>query len=144
MMPGTTENPVLGPGGGGLRLRQEGAVPFVEAMALQLAPRFIRVQAVHPTNTNTHLLHHEDLYRVFRPTSSRRRAGRRAGVRGFPGDADPVHRARGHGRPVLFLASDESKYITGHHIRVDVGSLLKIPGSESVVVTAASPHRGTP
>ena len=30
---------------------------------------------------------------------------------------------------VLFLASDESRYITGHHIRVDAGSLLQIPGS---------------
>jgi len=30
---------------------------------------------------------------------------------------------------VLFLASDESRYITGHHIRVDAGSLLQVPGS---------------
>jgi NAD(P)-dependent dehydrogenase (short-subunit alcohol dehydrogenase family) len=40
---------------------------YVEQMALHLAPRFIRVNCVHPTNVNTHLLHNDGLYRMFRP-----------------------------------------------------------------------------
>src|SRR3546814_3002588 len=36
-------------------------------MALQLASRFIRVNAIHPTNCNTHLVHNEGLYTLFRP-----------------------------------------------------------------------------
>ena len=31
------------------------------------------------------------------------------------------------GNAVLWLASDESRYITGQQIRVDAGSLLKFP-----------------
>lgn len=32
---------------------------------------------------------------------------------------------------MLFLASDESRYITGQQIRVDAGSLLKFPQGPS-------------
>jgi len=39
---------------------------YVEAIALQLAPHMIRVNAIHPTNVNTQLLHTDDIYRAFR------------------------------------------------------------------------------
>ena len=105
-------------------------LPYVEALALQLAPRFIRVNGVHPTNTNTHLLHHDDLYRVFRPDlESPTRADAEPAFVYFQAMPIPYIEPEDMAALVLFLASDESKYITGHHIRVDAGSLLKIPGS---------------
>ena len=42
---------------------------YTEQMALHLAHRSIRVNCVHPTNCNTHLLHNREMYKVFRPTS---------------------------------------------------------------------------
>ena len=48
-------------------------------------------------------------------------------IRGrLDGKVNPVHRARTWPTWV-FLASDESRYITGQQIRVDAGSLLKRP-----------------
>jgi NAD(P)-dependent dehydrogenase (short-subunit alcohol dehydrogenase family) len=130
MMPGTTDNPVLGPGGAGYNFAKKMLLPYVEALALQLAPRFIRVNGVHPTNTNTHLLHHDDLYRVFRPDlTAPTRADAEPAFVYFQAMPIPYIEPEDMADLVLFLASDESKYITGHHIRVDAGSLLKIPGS---------------
>ena len=130
LMPDTTDNPVLGPGGAGYGFAKKMLVPYVEALALQLASRFIRVNAVHPTNTNTHLLHHDDLYKVFRPdlTAPTREDAEPAFVF-FQAMPIPYVEPEDIANLVLFLASDESRYITGHQIRVDAGSLLKIPGS---------------
>ena len=57
----------MGPGGAGYGWAKRTLVSYSEQMALHLAPRFIRVNAIHPTNVNTHLLHNDGLYRMFRP-----------------------------------------------------------------------------
>lgn len=130
MMPGTTDNNALGPGGAGYGFAKKLILPYVEQLALHVAPRFIRVNAVHPTNTNTHLLHHEDLYKVFRPDLEHpTREDAEPAFVFFQAMPIPYVEPEDIANLVLFLASDESRYITGHHIRVDAGSLLKIPGS---------------
>jgi len=130
MMAGTTDNPTLGPGGAGYSFAKKMIIPFVESMALQLAPRFIRCNGVHPTNTNTHLLHSEHLYKLFRPdVEEPTRAEAEAAFVHFQAMPIPYIEPEDMADLVLFLASDESKYITGHQIRVDAGSLLQIPGS---------------
>lgn len=130
MMPGAADNPALGPGGAGYGFAKRMILPYVEALALQLAPRFIRVNGIHPTNCNTHLLHHEDLYRVFRPDlEAPTRADAEPAFVFFQAMPIPYIEPEDMANLVLFLASDESRYITGHHIRVDAGSLLQIPGS---------------
>ena len=104
-------------------------IGYSEQMALHLARRFIRVNAIHPTNCNTHLLHNDGLYNaVPRPTSRTPPAS----------DVEPAFTyfqamPIPYVEPVdisnlgVFLASDESRYITGQQIRVDAGSLLKFP-----------------
>jgi len=47
--------------------KPRGLIEYVEQLGLQVAPDFIRVNAVHPTNVNTHLLHNDGLYSLFRP-----------------------------------------------------------------------------
>ena len=67
MMPGAADNPVMGPGGAGYSYSKRVLISYSEQMALHLASRFIRVNAIHPTNCNTHLLHNDGLYNLFAP-----------------------------------------------------------------------------
>jgi NAD(P)-dependent dehydrogenase (short-subunit alcohol dehydrogenase family) len=99
MMPNTTSSPVLGPGVAGYAWSKNTIIGYVEEMSMHLASRFIRVNAIHPTNVNTHLMHNDGMYRVFRPDLNNHPRGCRVGVHLFPSDADSLHRARGRGQP---------------------------------------------
>jgi SDR family mycofactocin-dependent oxidoreductase len=128
LMSGTTDNPVMGPGGAGYSWAKRTLIGYVEQMALHLAPRFIRVNAVHPTNCNTHLLHNDGLYHMFRPDlENPTREDALAAFTYFQAMPIPYVEPLDISNLVLFLASDESRYITGQQIRVDAGSLLKFP-----------------
>jgi SDR family mycofactocin-dependent oxidoreductase len=128
MMPGTTDNPVLGPGGAGYSWSKRILISYVEQMALHLASRFIRVNAVHPTNCNTHLLHNDGLYSVFRPDLEHpTRDDAIPAFTHFQAMPIPYVEPIDISNLVVFLASDESRYVTGQQIRVDGGSLLKFP-----------------
>jgi SDR family mycofactocin-dependent oxidoreductase len=129
MMPGTSDNPVMGPGGAGYGWAKRILISYVEQMALHLASRFIRVNAVHPTNCDTHLLHNEGLYHVFRPDLEKpTRDEVMPAFVTFQAMPIPYVEPIDVSNTVLFLASDESRYVTGQQIRVDAGSLLKFPG----------------
>jgi NAD(P)-dependent dehydrogenase (short-subunit alcohol dehydrogenase family) len=92
----------------------------------------IRVNAMHPTNVNTHLLQNDGIYSVFRPDMTAQ------GQKPTREDAEPAF-SYFNAMPIpyvepedianlgVFLASEESRYITGQHIRVDAGSYLKWP-----------------
>src|SRR5215472_8689924 len=67
MMKGLVDSPAAGPGGAGYAWAKRTIASYVEVLGLQLAPHMIRINAIHPTNTNTDLLHNEDIYRAFRP-----------------------------------------------------------------------------
>lgn len=128
MMPNTTSNPVMGPGGAGYSWAKRTLIGYVEEMAFHLAPRFIRVNAIHPTNVNTHLLHNEGMYKVFRPDlEAPGREDAEAGFTYFQAMPIPYIEPEDVANLAVFLASDESRYITGQQIRVDAGSLIKFP-----------------
>jgi NAD(P)-dependent dehydrogenase (short-subunit alcohol dehydrogenase family) len=42
-------------------------IEYVEEMSLALADRMIRVNCIHPTNCNTHLLQNDGMSSMFRP-----------------------------------------------------------------------------
>src|SRR5271155_2835925 len=126
LMPGTTENPVMGPGGDGYGWSKRTLVGYSEQMARHLASRFIRVNTIHPTNCNTHLLHNDGLYQIFRPDlENPTREDVIPAFITFQAMPIPYVEPVDISNLVLFLASDESRYITGQQIRVDAGSLLK-------------------
>jgi SDR family mycofactocin-dependent oxidoreductase len=128
MLPGTTDNPAMGPGSAGYGWAKRTLIGYVEQMALHLAPRFIRVNAVHPTNCDTHLLHNDGIYGMFRPDLvSPGREDVEPAFTMFQAMPVPYIEPVDVSNLVLFLASEESRYITGQQIRVDAGSLLKFP-----------------
>lgn len=132
MITGTTDNPNMGPGGAGYGWSKRIVMDYVEQMCLHLAPRMIRINAIHPTNCNTHLLQNDGMYSMFRPDLTN------AGQQATREDAEPLFSIF-QAMPIpyvepedmanlgVFLASDDARYITGQQIRVDAGSLLKWP-----------------
>jgi SDR family mycofactocin-dependent oxidoreductase len=122
---GGTENPQSGPGGAGYTHAKRGVARFVHDLALQLAPHSIRVNAVHPTNVNTDMLQNEPMYKMFRPDLEH--PIREDAEVAFPamqpmpiGYVEPVDISNA----VLYLASEEARYVTGLQLKVDAGALL--------------------
>ncbi len=127
LMKGTTEN-IGASGGAGYMFAKQIVFRYVEAVALQLAPHMIRLNGIHPTNCDTQLLHNVDVYRAFRPDLEN--PTREEAMVALPNMQampipfiDPIDVSH----LVAFLASDESRYITGLNIRVDAGAMLKTP-----------------
>ena len=128
MMSGAVDNPTMGPGGAGYGWAKRILISYVEQMALHLASRMIRVNAIHPTNVNTHLLHNDGLYQLFRPDLEHpTRDDVLPAFQHFQAMPIPYVEPVDISNLVLFLASDEARYITGQQIRVDAGSLIKFP-----------------
>ena len=126
LIPGATDGPSTGPGGRGYSYAKRSIAQYVRELALVLAPRMIRVNALHPTNCNTDLLHNEPMYKLFRPDleSPTREEAEVAfpAMQAFP---IPYVEPQDISNAALFLASDESRYVTGLQLRVDAGSVIK-------------------
>ena len=114
------------PGGIGYMVAKRMLSQYVHDLARELAPRKIRANVIHPTNCNTDMLQSEPMYKSFRPDLEH--PTREDATPAFhvqqsmpvpwvePGDISNM---------VLFLASDEARYVTGMQMRVDAGGYLK-------------------
>jgi SDR family mycofactocin-dependent oxidoreductase len=126
LMPGTTNTGSMGAGGSGYAWSKKTLVGYVEQMALILADRMIRVNAIHPTNVNTHLIHNKELYKIFRPDLEN--PTREDAELTFPFlQAMPIPYVEPEdiSELVVFLASDGARYVTGQQIAVDAGCGVK-------------------
>jgi SDR family mycofactocin-dependent oxidoreductase len=121
----TTSSPAMAGGGSGYTLAKRTLVDYVETLALQMAPTFIRVNCVHPTNCNTHLIHFDEMYKAFRPDleSPTREEAEQSFVKTHAMPI-PYIEPIDVSHLVVYLAADESRYVTGQQIRVDAGLLL--------------------
>ena len=103
-----------------------GVIGLMRTLALELAPDFIRVNAVLPTTVDTPMSHNEATYRLFRPDLVNPTADDIAelasamNVLPVPW-VEPVDISNA----LLFLASDEARYITGVALPVDAGATAK-------------------
>jgi SDR family mycofactocin-dependent oxidoreductase len=131
LIPGATDSPNAGPGGAGYSFAKRTIAAYTRDLALQLGPRSIRVNAIHPCNVNTPLLHNDPMYKIFRPDLDA--PTREDALPAFPSmHAIPVPWVEpiDISNAALFLASDESRYVTGIQLRVDLGSVAKlVPGT---------------
>ncbi|WP_375484985.1 mycofactocin-coupled SDR family oxidoreductase [uncultured Mycobacterium sp.] len=123
-----TNNAAMGPGGAGYVWAKKTLITYVEEMAYHLAPRSIRVNAIHPTHVNTHPLHNEGMYEMLRPDLERpTRDEAEPALAFFQAMPIPFIEPQDVANLAVFLASDEARYITGQQIRIDAGALIKSP-----------------
>ena len=128
LMPALLENGRLGAGGSGYAWAKKTLVGYVEQMSLHLAHRMIRINAIHPTNCNTDLIHNKEVYRAFRPDLAN--PAESDVVEGFTElQAMPIPYVEpvDVSNAVVYFASDESRYVTGQQLRIDAGALLRRP-----------------
>jgi NAD(P)-dependent dehydrogenase (short-subunit alcohol dehydrogenase family) len=93
--------------------RRAAAGPLTHAMALELAPHAIRVNAIAPGPTLT------GLTQASYADPERRRATIAQIPLGRMGEPQDIVGA------ILFLASDESRWVTGSTVTVDGGYLVQ-------------------
>ena len=127
MMPGTLNNPALGPGGAGYGLAKTFVVQYIEILALQLAPQSsASTRCTRRTPTPT-CCTTTSCTRSSAPTSRTRPDDVMPAFNMFQAMPIPFVEPRDISNAILFFASDEARYITGINLRVDAGSLIKWP-----------------
>jgi SDR family mycofactocin-dependent oxidoreductase len=114
---------------------KHGVVGLMRALSVELAPYMIRVNSLHPINVRTTMCENPYLVDIF--------AGGREGAKFDDEDVTRAFRAmsampvpylepKDTSNAVLYLASDETRYVTGTTHVVDLGALspFKIPHPE--------------
>jgi SDR family mycofactocin-dependent oxidoreductase len=130
-VPGATGGPMAGPGAHAYTYAKHCVPELVQSLANMYSSRMIRVNGLHPTCVATPMMQNDRVYAAFRPDLDK------------PSQADaydafvafnmlpvPWVEPEDVTNSVVFLASDESRYVTGSHMRVDAGALAKaLPAS---------------
>jgi SDR family mycofactocin-dependent oxidoreductase len=103
-------------------------IDYVKWVGAAAALQGIRVNGIHPTNCNTRLLHNDGVYARFRPDLENPTREdvlpAFATLQLMPGV--PYIEPEDISNAVVFLASEEARYITGEFISVDAGAHLKL------------------
>lgn len=103
-----------------------GVTGLAKSISKELAPYWVRVNTIHPTNVRTPMLDSAMIRKAFRPDLENPtfedavEAYQTTNVLPLPW-VEPIDVSNA----VLFLASDESRYITGVSLPVDLGSSSK-------------------
>ncbi|HEX9176105.1 MAG TPA: mycofactocin-coupled SDR family oxidoreductase [Mycobacterium sp.] len=116
-----------GPGSSAYSLAKQVVARYVNDLSIQLANRMIRVNAVHPANVNTDMLQNEGMYQQFRPDKeSPTREDAEAVFPVMQAMPVPYVEPQDVSNAVVFLASDDARFITGSQLRVDAGGYVKM------------------
>ncbi|OHV06372.1 mycofactocin-coupled SDR family oxidoreductase [Mycobacterium talmoniae] len=105
---------------------KHGVVGLMRSFAVELGQHMIRVNSVHPTHVNTPMVMNDGTFKMFRPDLENPGPDDMAPIcQLFHTLPIPWVEPEDISNAVLFLASDESRYITGLTLPVDAGSCLK-------------------
>jgi len=96
---------------------KHGVVGLMRNLANELAPHSIRVNTVHPTGVNTPMIHNEFMDQALASPDFTSNMQNALPVE----EVEPVDISNA----IVFLASDEARYITGTMLPVDAGFLGK-------------------
>lgn len=103
---------------------KHGVVGLMRTLAKELAPDMIRVNSVHPTTVDTDMIQNEPTYNLFAPDlenpTQEQMKERFQAINVLP---IPWVEARDISNAVLWLASDEARYVTGVTLPIDAGAL---------------------
>jgi SDR family mycofactocin-dependent oxidoreductase len=106
---------------------KHGVIGLMKTLALELGQDSIRVNSIHPGNCNTDMLHNESLYDLYMPDLPKSERTLEAVMpRMLASNALPTPWVEPEdvSNAVLFLASDDGRFITGVTLPIDAGHLL--------------------
>ena len=105
---------------------KHGVLGIMKVLAQELGPHSIRVNAVCPTNVNTPMFDNPHVRRVFVPGEEN------PSLETYLAAATSIHalptacvEAEDVSNAVLYLASDDSRFVTGMPMLIDAGCLVK-------------------
>jgi SDR family mycofactocin-dependent oxidoreductase len=106
---------------------KHGVVGLMRTLANELAPDMIRVNTVHPGAVDTEMIHNRATYDLFMPGHDGEITREEVAPVFQTLSALPIPwlEAVDISNAVLFLASDEARYITGVTLPVDAGVLIR-------------------
>jgi SDR family mycofactocin-dependent oxidoreductase len=120
------DDPGKDPGGMAYVHSKRALSNYVHDLATELSAFGIRANVIHPTNTNTDMLQNVQMYRSFRPDLENPTRADAEPVFGVQQAMKiPFVEPEDISNAVLWLASDEARYVTGMQLRVDAGGYLK-------------------
>jgi SDR family mycofactocin-dependent oxidoreductase len=107
---------------------KHGVVGLMRTLALELAPEYIRVNTLNPTTVGTDMIKNKPTFALFAPDlPEAERTEEAVSPRFAASNAIPVPWVESVdiSNALLWLASDEARYVTGVTLPVDAGWLLK-------------------
>jgi SDR family mycofactocin-dependent oxidoreductase len=105
---------------------KHGIVGLMRNLANELAPHRVRVNTVHPTNVDTHMIQNPGTWGMFAPGDPEPTQDKAiAGFTSLNALEIPWIESVDVANAVLFLLSDEARYITGATLPVDAGAAIK-------------------
>jgi NAD(P)-dependent dehydrogenase (short-subunit alcohol dehydrogenase family) len=98
----------------------------MRATATELAPHLIRVNSIHPTSVRTPMIENDNFYKLFRPDLEHPTlADAEPGLSTLNLMPIPYVETVDISSAVLFLVSDDGRYITGAALPIDAGGAIK-------------------